>query len=100
MKLLAAGFCALLLTATVGVDGNRSDYGESKNETTASVGLSRNASAVVNMAAFAEEVAVVERELVGTTGMGRDDLLARYGRSVVSGVRPIRAGRCSVRHVP
>lgn len=81
MKLLAAGFCTLLLTATVGIDGNRSDYSESRNETTASVGLSRNASAVVNMAAFAEEVSVVERELMGTTGMGRDVLLARYGRS-------------------
>jgi tetratricopeptide (TPR) repeat protein len=87
MKLGAWGFCALLLAGTVGLDRSRSDEGKTRNETTTAVGLAHIAGAAVNLADFAEQVAVVEGELAETTGFARDDLLARYGRSATASGR-------------
>ncbi len=81
MKLPAWGFCALLLAGAVGLDRGRSDDGKTNSENTMSAGPAHDAGAAVDLADFAVEVAVVERELAETTGLARDDLLARYGRS-------------------
>ena len=66
MKPHAWGFCALLA---------------------GTVGLAHTADAEVDLAGFAAEVAVVQRELAETTGDVRADLLARYGRAAASSGR-------------
>jgi len=87
MKLPALGFCALLLAGAVGLDRSRSDDGKTNNETTMTAGPAHDAGAAVDLANFAVEVAVVERELAETTELTRADFLARYGRSAAASGR-------------
>ena len=87
MKLPVWGFCALLLAGAVGLDRGRSDDGRTNSETTTAVGLAQIAAAAVDLADFAAEVAIVERELAEAAGLTRADSLATYGRSAAASGR-------------
>ncbi len=87
MKVPAWGLCALLLAGAVGLDRGRNGDSQTTSGTFEAVGPAHNVGAAVNLAEFAEETAVVERELAETTGFVRADLLARYGRSAAASGR-------------
>lgn len=84
MKLLPWGFCALLLAGAVGLDRGRNGDSQTTSGTFEAVGPAYNVGATVNLAEFADEIAVIERELAETTGSARADLLAMYGRSAAA----------------
>lgn len=84
MKLPAWGSCTLVLVGALGLDPVRGDGGETTNRTMTIVRPAYETGPGINLADFAEEVAIVEGVISELTGSTRADSLARYGGTAMA----------------